>query len=65
MAYHETVLAAIGRTPLVRLQKLVSDDDATVLVKLEYLNPGGSIKGLRALHIIEKAEKAGLLKRGP
>jgi cystathionine beta-synthase len=64
MPYHETVLAAIGQTPLIRLQKLVGPDDATVLVKLEFMNPGGSIKDRMALHIIEKAEKAGLLRRG-
>jgi cystathionine beta-synthase len=64
MAYHENVLAAIGNTPLVRLSKVVGPDDAAVLVKLEYLNPGGSIKDRMALHIIEKAEKAGLLKKG-
>ncbi len=64
MAYHETVLAAIGHTPLVRLQKLTGPEDATVLVKLEYMNPGGSIKDRMAVHIIEKAERAGLLRRG-
>jgi len=64
MSYHETVLSAIGHTPLVRLQKLASPDDATVLVKLEYLNPGGSIKDRMALHILDKAEKSGLLRRG-
>jgi cystathionine beta-synthase len=64
MPLHENVLAAIGRTPLVKLSKLVGPDDATVLVKLEYLNPGGSIKDRMALHIIEKAERAGLLKKG-
>src|SRR5512133_3139763 len=64
MPYHETVLSAIGRTPLVRLQKVVGPDDATVLVKLEYLNPGGSIKDRMALHILEKAERAGLLRKG-
>jgi cystathionine beta-synthase len=64
MAYHENVLAAIGHTPLVKLGKLVGPDDATVLVKLEYMNPGGSIKDRMALHIIEKAERAGLLRRG-
>ena len=62
MAYHETVLTAIGHTPLVRLQKLVGPDDATVLVKLEYMNPGGSIKDRMAVHIIEKAERAGVLR---
>src|SRR5512144_119873 len=64
MAYHETVLSAIGHTPLVRLQKLARPDDAAVLVKLEFMNPGGSIKDRMALHILEKAEKAGLLRRG-
>lgn len=64
MPYHETVLSAIGRTPLVRLNKVVGPDDATVLVKLEYMNPGGSIKDRMALFILEKAEKAGLLRKG-
>jgi cystathionine beta-synthase len=64
MAYHENVLSAIGRTPLVRLGKVAGPDGATVLAKLEYLNPGGSIKDRMAVHIVEKAEKAGLLKPG-
>ncbi len=64
MSYHENVLSAIGRTPLVKLQKLAGPEDATVLVKLEYLNPGGSIKDRMAVHILEKAERAGLLRRG-
>jgi cystathionine beta-synthase len=64
MPYHDDVLSAIGHTPIVRLRKVVGPDDATVLVKLEYLNPGGSIKDRMALHIIEKAERAGLLRRG-
>jgi len=64
MPFHETVLSAIGGTPLVKLNKLAGPDDATVLVKPEYMNPGGSIKDRMALHIIEKAERAGLLKRG-
>jgi cystathionine beta-synthase len=64
MAYHENVLSAIGSTPLVKLAKLAGPGDATVLVKLEYLNPGGSIKDRMALHIIEKAERAGLLRKG-
>jgi cystathionine beta-synthase len=64
MAYHENVLAAIGNTPLVKLGKLAGPGDATVLVKLEYLNPGGSIKDRMAVHIVEKAEQAGLLRKG-
>src|SRR5512139_780557 len=64
MSIHETVLSAIGHTPLVKLQKLSGPDDAAVLVKLEYMNPGGSIKDRMALHILGKAEKAGLLRPG-
>jgi cystathionine beta-synthase len=64
MSIHDSVLSAIGHTPLVKLSKLAGPDAATVLVKLEYLNPGGSIKDRMALHILEKAEKAGLLRRG-
>jgi cystathionine beta-synthase len=64
MSWHPDVLAAIGRTPLVKLNAVVGPDDATVLAKLEYLNPGGSIKDRMALHIVEKAEKAGLLRKG-
>ena len=64
MSYHDSVLTAIGHTPLVRLRKLTGPNDAAVLVKLEYLNPGGSIKDRMALHIVEKAERAGLLRKG-
>jgi cystathionine beta-synthase len=64
MSAHENVLSAIGNTPLVKLAKVVGPEDATVLVKLEFMNPGGSIKDRMAVHIIEKAEKAGLLKKG-
>src|SRR5512145_1394617 len=64
MSYHENVLAAIGHTPLVRLNKVIDPDGATVLAKLEFMNPGGSIKDRMAAHIIEKAEKAGLLRPG-
>jgi cystathionine beta-synthase len=64
MSTHENVLSAIGHTPLVRLRKLAGPQDAAVLVKLEYLNPGGSIKDRMAVHILEKAERAGLLKKG-
>ncbi len=67
MPYHENVLSAIGRTPLVRLDKVLGPEAeaaAAVLVKLEYMNPGGSIKDRMALYIIEKAEREGLLRRG-
>jgi len=64
MAFHADVLSAIGHTPLVKLAKVVPPGAATVLVKLEYMNPGGSIKDRMALYILEKAEKAGLLRKG-
>jgi cystathionine beta-synthase len=64
MAFHADVLSAIGRTPLVKLTKVVPPGSATVLVKLEFMNPGGSIKDRMALHILGKAEKAGLLRKG-
>ena len=64
MKIHENILSAIGHTPLVRLNKMVGPSDATVLVKCEFMNPGASIKDRMAVHIIEKAERDGLLKPG-
>ena len=64
MRIFDNVLQAVGNTPIVKLNKVVGPDDATVLVKLEFLNPGGSIKDRMAVHIIEAAEKKGLLKKG-
>lgn len=61
---HPNVLSAIGNTPLVKLNKLVGPNDATVYVKLEFMNPGGSVKDRMALHMVEKAEKSGALKPG-
>ncbi|WP_308498160.1 cysteine synthase A [Anaerobiospirillum succiniciproducens] len=59
-----SVTALIGSTPLVRINKLTSESKATVLAKLEYFNPGGSVKDRAALFMIEDAEKQGLLKPG-
>jgi cystathionine beta-synthase len=64
MDIHDTILTAIGHTPLVKLNKLVGPNDATVLVKCEFMNPGASIKDRMALYIIEKAEREGKLKPG-
>lgn len=58
------ILEAIGETPLVKLNKLVGPNDAAVYVKCEFMNPGGAIKDRMAVHIVNKAEKAGLLKPG-
>ncbi|MCY1080810.1 pyridoxal-phosphate dependent enzyme [Archangium lansingense] len=64
MEIHDNILSAIGHTPLVKLHRLVGPNDATVLVKCEFMNPGASIKDRMALYIIEKAEKEGKLKPG-
>ena len=64
MNVQPNILAAIGRTPLVRLNKAVGPADATVYLKCEFMNPGGSIKDRMALFIIEKAEREGKLKPG-
>ncbi len=59
-----TILEAIGNTPLVRLQKVVQGVKPAVYAKLEYMNPGGSIKDRMALYMIEDAERKGILKKG-
>lgn len=64
MKYAESVVELIGGTPLVRLNHVTEGIEATVLVKLEYLNPGGSIKDRIALKMIEHAEASGALKPG-
>lgn len=60
----QNILKAIGNTPLIPLTNLVTPEDAKVLAKCEFLNPGGSVKDRMALYIIEDAEKNGLLKPG-
>ncbi|SDH40422.1 pyridoxal-phosphate dependent enzyme, partial [Pseudonocardia oroxyli] len=57
---HESVLDLVGNTPLVRLRRLTAGLAAQVLVKLEYLNPGGSVKDRAALEMVRAAEAAGL-----
>lgn len=58
----DSVLQSIGRTPLVRLSRLVPANSAAVVVKLEYFNPTGSYKDRMALAMIEGAEKRGALR---
>ncbi|MEU3331229.1 pyridoxal-phosphate dependent enzyme [Glutamicibacter creatinolyticus] len=64
MKYASTVLDLIGNTPLVKLNRVTDGIKATVLVKLEYLNPGGSIKDRIALKMVERAEQSGALRPG-
>jgi cystathionine beta-synthase len=62
--YFESVLDAVGRTPLVRLRSLGRQSPAPILAKLESLNPGGSVKDRIALAMVEAAEQDGRLARG-
>ena len=59
-----SIVDLVGNTPLVKLNRVVPEDAADVYVKLEFLNPAGSIKDRIALAMIEDAEKAGKLQAG-
>ncbi|WP_321824439.1 cysteine synthase A [Xanthomonas citri] len=63
MALYDNILDTIGRTPVVKLQRL-APDNVTLYVKVESFNPGGSVKDRLALAIILDAEQRGLLKPG-
>jgi cystathionine beta-synthase len=64
MTYLNHITEAIGNTPMVKLNNVTKGIKATVLAKVEYLNPGNSIKDRMAIKMIEDAEKAGILKPG-
>ena len=64
MKYLNHITEAIGNTPLVKLNNVTKGVKATVLAKVEYLNPGNSVKDRMAIKMIEDAEKAGILKPG-
>ncbi len=64
MSRAESILELIGNTPSVKLNHIVDADSADVYVKLEWFNPGGSVKDRIALAMVEAAEKEGLLKPG-
>lgn len=61
---HRTILDTVGRTPLVRLRRIVPGHHATVLVKLEFFNPLSSVKDRIGLAMIEDAERSGALQPG-
>jgi cystathionine beta-synthase len=61
---YPTVLDLVGNTPLVRLQKVARGVEPTVVAKLEYMNPGGSVKDRIGMRMIERAERDGKLKPG-
>lgn len=62
MAIYNDVTELIGKTPMVKLNRMTGPDDAEVLIKLERNNPGGSVKDRICLNMIRKAEEEGLLK---
>ena len=64
MEVADSLLDLVGDTPLVRLDRIGRDLECHLLAKLEFLNPGGSVKDRPALSMIEAAEAAGLLKEG-
>jgi len=64
MRYYDSALEVVGHTPLVKLRRVMDGASSTVLAKIEYLNPGGSVKDRPALAMIREAEESGLLKPG-
>ena len=64
MEYVNSVLDLIGNTPLVRLKRVTEGIAATVLAKVEYLNPGGSAKDRIAVAMVDAAEREGLIAPG-
>lgn len=64
MDYHENILGLVGHTPLVKLNRLTKDLKATVLAKMENLNPGYSVKDRIGVAMIEAAEREGKIKPG-
>ncbi len=64
ITYHENILSTIGRTPLVKLTRITKNAKPSVFAKVEYFNPGGSVKDRIGIGIIEEAEREGRLKPG-
>ncbi|RJR15084.1 cystathionine beta-synthase [Candidatus Microgenomates bacterium] len=64
MKYYNSILELIGNTPLVKINKLNPNSAVTLLAKLEYFNPGGSVKDRIGVTMIDRAERMKLLKKG-
>src|SRR5213594_3330840 len=62
--WHNNILQVIGGTPMVRLNRIAQGVRPTMLAKLEYLNPGGSVKDRIGIAMLEAAEKTGKIKPG-
>jgi len=63
MRYRKDITELVGNTPLVKLNKITEEVDATVLAKLEFFNPCGSVKDRIAVSMIEDAERRGIIKK--
>src|SRR5215217_2611138 len=64
MAWKKNILETIGNTPMIQLNKITKDFPCTVLAKVDYFNPGNSIKDRMALKMLEVAEQEGKIKPG-
>ena len=64
MAIHPNILTTIGKTPLVRINKLTEGTSAEILAKIEFFSPGASVKDRIALNMVEDAEQRGILQKG-
>ena len=64
MNIKNNILETIGNTPLIKLNKITKDIPGTILAKVDYFNPGNSIKDRMAIKMVEVAEQEGLLKPG-
>src|SRR3972149_6352531 len=62
--WHNNILEVIGNTPLVRLNRVARGIRTPILAKLEYMNPGGSVKDRIGITMLESAEKEGQIKPG-
>jgi len=61
---HDSLVSLMGNTPLVRLRKVTAGLQGQVIAKVEYFNPGGSVKDRIAVRMIDAAEASGALKPG-
>src|SRR5690625_212219 len=64
MQVTNNIVDLIGKTPIVKLNRMIEEDSAEIYVKLESFNPGSSVKDRIALSMIEQAEKDGILQAG-
>lgn len=64
MKYFENIIKTIGNTPLIKLNRIVGDTKPSIFAKVEYFNPGGSVKDRIGIKMLLDAEKKGLIKKG-